>query len=316
MMRIVVVVLFWQLSMAMLIPEDTELLEGFEPAINPEILPEDDYFEARSMSFGPLFNSVRNKRAIKYDTEESDGLISHFRPNTVNSFNGIPKETINSESQFTPPNRRLFRSMVGGLSKTNPNEESDEEEEEEEAANKSSQPIMQFPNRHRRSTGSDKKSAKGNENEKSEHRSESLPIPMKFTKSSNGFSSRDNPSAAPLVGKFTRSPFEYSKIQHEEDSLMDSSSLSINEGMKSRTPRVNFVTQQKKSVDQDDTKAASASKSDFYKTPPLLHNSKETSASASATSSERYPERSSTARPTDTYSLYKDRDVNSNRYDE
>lgn len=309
MMRIVVVVLFGQLSMAMLIPEDTEILEGFEPALNPEILPEDDYFEARSMSFGPLFNSVRNKRAVKYDTEESDGLISHFRPNTVNSFNGNVKETLNSDTQ---PNRRLFRTLVEGLSKKFPDEESDDDEIE----NYSSQPILQFPNRHRRSTGNDKKSAKGNENEKSEHRAESLPNPMKFTKSSNGFSSRDNPSAASLVGKFTRSPFEYSKIQHEEDSLMDSSSLSINEGMKSRTPRVNFVTQQKKSADQDDTKAASASKSDFYKTPPLLHNSKETSASASATSSERYPERSSTARPTDSYSMYKDRDVNTNRYDE
>lgn len=64
--------------------------------------------------------------------------------------------------------------------------------------------------------------------------------------------------------------------------------------MKSRTPRVNFVTQQKKSLDHDETKVSST-KSDFYKTPPLLHNSKETS-----------DERSSTIRPL----------FNNNHYDE
>lgn len=310
MKRIVVMVLFCQLSAAMLIPEDTEMLEGFDPALIPEISPEDDYFEARSLSLGSLFNSIRNKRAARYDTKQSEGLVSHFRPNTVNAFHNNVEDTLTSESQFTQPNGQPFHKLMKWLKKRFSEESSSEEDESSDSGN-----IILVPRRHRRSTDSDKKTQSGPTNEKREQRAESSPNAMKLTKTSNGYaSSRDIPSAAPLMGKFTRSPFEYSKIQHEEDSIaMDSSSLSMNEGMKSRTPRVNFVTQQKKSLDNDDTKPAGATKSDFYKTPPLLHNSKESSASSS---SERYPERSSTTRPADTYSGYKDRNVNSNRYDE
>lgn len=89
--------------------------------------------------------------------------------------------------------------------------------------------------------------------------------------------------------------------------------MNMNDGIKSRTPRVNFVTQQKKSLDHDDTKA-SATKSDFYKTPPLLHNSKELPTAVS--SSERYSDKSSTTRPIDTYSNHKDQGSTANRYDE
>lgn len=308
MKRILVAFLLCQLSLAMLIPEDTEILDGFVPEFIPELSPEDDYFEARSMSSGSLFNSVRNKRAANHHTKESNGLISHFRPNTVNAFNNNADEVSNSDNELTQPGGKSFEKLMRSLSNGFSPEESSGGEE-----NSFSDDIKSVPNRHRRSTDSEKKPSNDVNNGK---RSESLPSAMKLTKSATNdyTSSRDSPSAAPLHGKFIRSPFEYSKIQHEEDSIaMDSSSMSMNEGMKSRTPRVNFVTQQKKSLDHDDTKSASATKSDFYKTPPLLHNSKESSA---ASSSERHSERSSTVRPTDTYSSYKDRDVNSNRYDE
>ncbi|XP_031626111.1 uncharacterized protein LOC116342578 [Contarinia nasturtii] len=285
--RIWVMILFLQISLAMLIPEETEMLEGYT---FPETLADDDYFEARSLSKGPLFNSVRNKRS--HDIKESDGLISHFRPNSVN---GYSRKMSIDESQITPTNPVAFRKLKKWLKKKFPNDDSDESTDN---SNLPFGSIILPPTQGRR--------RRSIENEKK----------IKITSSKDEIKSNINsenspsPSAAALVsGKFARSPFEYSKIQHEEDSMaMDTSSLSINEGMKSRTPRVNFVTaQQKKSLDRDDTKT-SATKSDFYKSPPLLHNSKE---STPTSSSERYPERS-TNRP----SSYPDRDMNNNHYDD
>lgn len=142
---------------------------------------------------------------------------------------------------------------------------------------------------------------------------------MKLAKNSNGFApASDLPTASALrSSKWARSPFEYSKVQHEEDSMALDSTSTVNEGMKSRTPRVNFVTQQKKSLDHDANKAA-VTKSELYKSPPLLHNNKETIAASSSTS-DRYPDRSSTPKPlTYDYKDYKerDRDPNANRFDE
>lgn len=301
MWRIFALPILLRVSAAMLIPEDTEMLDGYGPIQYPEISPEDDYFEARSLSSGSLFNSIRNKRMAEYEVRESNGLVSHFRPNSVNGFASISPQTKSDE--FKPSAPESFRALKHWIQRKFP---SSGEEEEETMSSR----------RGRRSV--EKVDSSKKDETKVEHRSENLPTPMKLTKTSNGFASsssaRNGPSASALVSnKWPRSPFEYSKIQREEDSLaMDSSSSTMNEGMKSRTPRVNFVTQQKKSLDHDETKAG-ATKSEFYKSPPLLHNSKE-SVSASSSASERYPERS-TIRPT-TYPDYKNRDMNSNRYDE
>lgn len=55
---------------------------------------------------------------------------------------------------------------------------------------------------------------------------ELMPITMKLTKTFYGENTL--PPAAPLIGKFARSPFEYSKIQHEEESMaIDTPSLSM-----------------------------------------------------------------------------------------
>lgn len=285
MMRIAVAVLILQVVSAMLIPEDTEILDGFSPDSFAQISPEDEYFEARSLSSGPLLNSIRNRRAIDHNVP--NGFIGYSQPDTVNVFSNR--------------NERSLRGFKRWLKKKI------SEDEEEESRR-----------RRRRSVDNDKEKRVEltKENTKSDQRPEDWSNTMKFKKTAEELptsTSHDNPSAAALVGKFPRSPFEYSKIQHEEDSMaMDTTSLGINEAGKSRTPRVNFVTQQKKSLDHDDHKT-SATKSNFYsKTPPLLHDSKEAPVSSS---SERYPDRSSTMRPS-TYPDYKDRDINNNRYDE
>lgn len=280
------------IAMAMLIPEDTEMLDGYAPISFPEISPEDDYYEARSLSAGSLYKSIRDKRAAnEHKTHESDGLISHFRPNTVNDFTKIESH----KGEFQPVHPNSFRGLKIWLKNKFPRPEEEE-----------------FHRRKRRNADAkEKKSNDGSTNEEKKHPTTAT----KLIKTSNGFVSRDTPSAAALVGsKWIRSPFEYSKVQHEEDSMaIDTSSSSVNEGMKSRTPRVNFVTQQKKSMDHDEAKSASVTKSEFYKSPPLLHNSKETAA-ATSTNSERYPDRSGTIKPS-TYD-YKDREMNVNRYDE
>lgn len=141
--------------------------------------------------------------------------------------------------------------------------------------------------------------------------------PMKLMKNSNGFApASDMPTASALrSSKWARSPFEYSKVQQEEDSMALDSTSTANEGMKSRTPRVNFVTQQKKSLDHEPNKP-SVTKSELYKTPPLLHNSKENLA-ASASNADRYADRKTTPKPsTYDYNKDRDRDMNGNRYDE
>lgn len=279
MRRFFLISLVLNATVAMLIPEDTEMLEGFAPISLPEISPEDDYYEARSLSESMLFNSIRNKRDANYEVLESDGLRSHFRPNNVNSYKKIYGERMNRDGQLL---QRHVRST------------------ETDAAQKQEKSIDDAKNEQNKTN-------------------EELPTALRRVMKSGGFfPDTKSASASALVSKWTRTPFEYSKIQHEEDSMaMDSSqsSHSVNEGIKGRTPRVNFVTQQKKSLDQnnDDSKA-SATKPEFYKSPPLIHDSKDsTQPSYSDRMSERMP-----PRPSSYPDYYRDRDPEKyymNQYD-
>ncbi|KAJ6635301.1 hypothetical protein Bhyg_13886 [Pseudolycoriella hygida] len=68
------------------------------------------------------------------------------------------------------------------------------------------------------------------------------------------------------MDRWTKSPFDYSKIHNEEDSLAEASS--VNEGIKARTPRVNFITQQKSSKTEnpsDSDQKPSATKPEIYR---------------------------------------------------
>lgn len=269
----------FNVAVAMLIPEDTEMLEGFAPISLPEISPEDDYYEARSLAESMLYNSIRNKRDANYEVLESDGLRSHFRPNNVNAFKTIYAERLDQNDELL---HRQVRST-------------------ETDATKKPEKLIDV--------------AKKVENKTNEESSTAL---RRVMKSGGFFPDTKSASASALVSKWTRTPFEYSKIQHEEDSMaMDSSqsSHSLNEGIKARTPRVNFVTQQKKSLDQnnDDSKP-SATKPEFYKSPPLIHDSKDsTQPSYGDRSSERSP-----ARPSQYPDYYRERDPDkyyTNNYD-
>lgn len=281
MKRLFVISFVLTATAAMLIPEDTEMLKGFAPISLPEISPEDDYYEARSLSDSALYNSIRNKRDANYEVLESDGLRSHFRPNNVNAFKTIYAERLHHDAGQSL--HRQVRSTETDAPKK-PEKTIDETKKEQNKTN------------------------------------EDVPTALRRVMKSGGFfPDTKSASASALVSKWTRTPFEYSKIQHEEDSMaMDSSqsSHSVNEGIKARTPRVNFVTQQKKSLDQnnnDDSKS-SATKPEFYKSPPLIHDTKDsTQPSYSDRSSERTP-----ARPASYPDYYRERDPDKyymNQYD-
>lgn len=233
-----------------------------------------------------LYNSIRNKRDANYEVLESDGLRSHFRPNNVNAFKTIFAERLHHDGGEQSLHRQV-RST------------------ETDAPKKPEKTI----------DGTKKEQNKTNED---------VPTALRRVMKSGGFfPDTKSASASALVSKWTRTPFEYSKIQHEEDSMaMDSSqsSHSVNEGIKARTPRVNFVTQQKKSLDQnnnnnnnEDSKS-SATKPEFYKSPPLIHDTKDsTQPSYSDRSSERTP-----ARPSTYPDYYRERDPDKyymNQYD-
>lgn len=332
------ILIFAQFALCMLIPEDTELLDGFLPVSIAE-QPNDEYFEADSLNADTLLHSIRNKRGAGYDVQESDGLPSHFRPNSVNGFTSIHVEKKEHLRDYEPKHKpdddlehRLEEAERG-------------REHEFEHRRREHEPIPLLENHHertpfrwlqnilrkkfpeeeafagnhlsllmkrRRRSADDENKKSNDENEKNKKsNAEKLPKASKFVSTSNGFSSkeRSTPSAAALVSKWTRTPFEYSKIQLEEDSLaMDTSSSAINEGIKARTPRVNFVTQQKKSMDHNDDSKSSGTKSEFYKSPPLLHNSKEIPSDR-----DRYLEPSRVESKPSTYPEYnynRDRDMN------
>lgn len=280
-----------QFAQSMFIPEDTETIDGFLPVGIAHMPNDDEYFEAKSLSSGSLLNSIRNKRNANYEIHESDGISSHFRPNTVNGFKTIPSSDT-EKAGF----RKLFEKI---LTKIQGQTDQFVHDPLESTSHVRLRRSAEDNNNNRKSDESSMDDGKKSKNDNSQKTS-------KFMSTSNGFSpkTRSSPLASPLVSsKWTRTPFEYSKIQLDEDSLamdtMDTSSSSaastINEGIKARTPRVNFVTQQKKSLDQNGDSKASGTKSEFYKSPPLLHNTKEM---ASGMDNDRYAETNRQAKPT------------------
>ncbi|XP_058824805.1 uncharacterized protein LOC131685236 [Topomyia yanbarensis] len=65
---------------SMHIPEDMEIMEGYDlESAGTEINPEDDFYEQRSL-LEPFFSrAIRDKREVPYRVLESPGLKSHFR---------------------------------------------------------------------------------------------------------------------------------------------------------------------------------------------------------------------------------------------
>lgn len=221
--RVAIVILYVaSISMAMFIPEDTEILDGYimdDPV--DEISPEDLYFEVRSLT-GHAMRPIRNKREAKYEVLQSTGLASHF----------LPKGTFRPSQSGTP---------VGSIRRARSVE------------TKQATP----PSATTKSNGADIEI------------NEELPTAQKQTMENQRYAPDQNVYASDMVDRWTTAPFEYTKLERQNDEISMSESTAVNEGLKSRTPRVHFVTQQKKQAEAKSTimadlNVASANKADSY----------------------------------------------------
>ncbi|KFB43642.1 hypothetical protein ZHAS_00011585 [Anopheles sinensis] len=85
----------------MSIPEDMEILTGFEfGSSNIELTSEDDGFYERRSLLEPLhYRAIRDKRELHYRVLESPGLHSHFRPEDANVMHNSLKKRIRRDLQ-------------------------------------------------------------------------------------------------------------------------------------------------------------------------------------------------------------------------
>lgn len=219
------------LSMAMYMPEDTELLDGYilDDGHHDQISPEDMYFELRSLT-GHARRPIRNKRDAKYEVLQSEGLASHFLPKIA----------------FKKPQMVDIIGTVHRLAR--------------------SVDVVEKPKLDKLD-----KTAETD-------RAEKLPIAEKQTQMDRQrYAPADQTVfASDMVDRWTTAPFEYTKLQRQNsDDALGQNNGVVKEGVNGRTPRVHFVTQQKKQPSAedkftmmmmgDDLNVASANKADSYK---------------------------------------------------
>lgn len=229
---------------SMRIPGDTEVLDGFNIKSSPVVDPEDRYFEARSLVESGLFDAIRNKRSSKYVVLESRGLKSHFRrkDNLLN----LPTDDHVEFKSYDKTNDFMQNMAYDQIHPPKQGAEVDNFNEN-----------FRYP----RSVEPEHRSL-----EMTTHANEvpeKLPIAEKQTMDDYHPERRDQPMA---MDRWTKSPFDYSKVHNEEDSLAEATS--VNEGIKARTPRVNFITQQKnpKSESENDPdQKSSGTKPEIYR---------------------------------------------------
>lgn len=217
----VLLVISTALSMAMYMPEDTEILDGYvlDDGVD-QISPEDMYFEVRSLT-GHARRPIRNKRDAKYEVLQSAGLSSHFIPKTA----------------FKRP-----------------------------------QMVPQFGSVRRvaRSARIDKSNAASTD--ETAAKTEELPIAEKQIQMDQHYAEDQVAFASDTQDRWTTAPFEYTKLQRQNTENTMAPSRPEKEGIKNRTPRVHFVTQQKKQTEDKfammmggDLNVASANNADSYR---------------------------------------------------
>lgn len=235
--QLVIVLYLSGMGIAMHIPEDTEVLEGYHMEALPEIYPEDEYFEIRSLTGQQLLNPIRDKRDSNYIVLESPGLRSHFK--LSQEFSENPQEPI--EYKDYEKNNDFMQNI---------------------AYNKLHPPAVDAESggflRKERSVDTTENNDTTVQTPSTD--TENLPKAEKQI--------MDNYMQSDQQGRWTKAPYEYARLHEEDDSLAEAS---INEGIKARTPRVNFVTQQKKTnseLNESSDQKSSATKSEVYLNSP------------------------------------------------
>lgn len=214
-----------------------ELGAEISDELSPQIYPEDQFVENGRDS--GLFQASRSKRNSKYIVLESRGLKSHFRTDD-DSHNLESGDSVGFKN-FDKTND--FMQNIA-YDKLHPPKQDAEVEN------------FRIP----RSIEPEHRSVEMTT--VSVQNSEKLPQAEKQVMDYHP-ERRNQPMP---MDRWTKSPFDYSKVHNEEDSLAEATSA--NEGIKARTPRVNFITQQKNSKSEnsgDSDQKLSATKPEIYR---------------------------------------------------
>lgn len=215
----------------------TDLSDDLDTKLSPQVNPEEQFFDTED---GGLFHSSRNKRSSKYVVLESHGLKSHFR-SAGNLHSLQPDDTV-AFKNFDKTNDFMQNIAYDKLHP--PKQDADVEN-------------FRFPRSiepEHRSVEMTTVSAQSPEN-----------IPQAEKQVMDDYHPERRNQVMPM-DRWTKSPFDYSKVHNEEDSLAEATS--VNEGIKARTPRVNFITQQKSSKSEnsnDSDQKSSATKPEIYR---------------------------------------------------
>lgn len=253
---------------AMHIPEDMEILDGYKIDAVPEIYPsEDSYFEARSLIGHQFLKPIRDKRNAKYIVYESHGLKSHFRPNREFSYltNNVNDDG-RPEFQAFKPNTAYMQNIAYNKLHPPPVSQKDFVDFGESS---STDNVASPRNRRETEVLAEVKKDTAADSSSIEDSVEQLPMAEKQVMHNSGGFEAEARSQSVIMDRWTKSPFEYSKVQKEEDSLAEAT---VNDGINARTPRVNFVTQQKKKVENNANDSVdqnpSATKTEVYRNMP------------------------------------------------
>lgn len=233
----------------MFIPEDTEILDGYNiDAPVDLLLPEDPYFELRSLNDQRLLRPIRDKRNSKYFILESQGLRSHFKRNSPIVI--TEPENVPIEYTTIPKSNEYMQNIA--YDKLRPPQ-------------KGTSYNAEFGNR--RTIRSTDQNDSNTETIPARNLSaETLPVPEKQTM----MDSYMPEARVTTEDRWEKAPFDYSKVQPSSEDIDSYAAASLNEGIKARTPRVNFVTQQKKSNDLSESvdQNPSAAKPEIYRNIP------------------------------------------------
>lgn len=223
---------------SMRIPQDTESVGGYISIIEQDAAPDDEYYEAKNLAGEPLSHVIRDRRSIVDQLPASPAV----------------------HAQLDNSGAAAFDSKLGAISESSDADPIDAEYMRNIAYTKAHPPKKQTASFTNADAARNKRDADQAENatvtetakESNRTGDESLPLPSKQIM-------RNSDS---VVGYWTQAPNDFSKMNFDDDVSADAST--INQGINARAPRVNFITQQRRTIDDDDS-SVSATRAEIYR---------------------------------------------------
>lgn len=228
--------LLLKIVVSMRIPQDTESVGGYISIIEQDAVPDDEYYEAKNLAGEPLSHAIRDRRSIIDQLPETPAIHAQLDNSAATAFD----------------------SKLGAMSDNSDADPIDAEYMRNIAYTKAHPPKKQTASFTNADAVRSKRDADHVENatvtetakEVNRTGDESLPLPSKqIMRSSDS-------------GYWTQAPNDFSKMNFDDDVSADAST--INQGINARAPRVNFITQQRRTIDDDDS-AISATRAEIYR---------------------------------------------------